>query len=65
MIISLLSLVSVEEVEDTVGDQPLKPLVCFEIERNELRQLLIDWVKKEVESDGWVTTGTSRDSCCC
>ncbi|XP_064650834.1 follistatin-related protein 1-like [Lineus longissimus] len=47
----------VEEVQDTDGNQALKPLVCFEIERNELRQLLIEWVGKEVKSDGWSTRG--------
>ncbi|KAL5020408.1 hypothetical protein ScPMuIL_003300 [Solemya velum] len=36
-----------------------RPLVCFEIEREELRQLLIDWLKSEVQSDGWFTKGKS------
>lgn len=42
-------------IEDQIEDP--KPLVCYQIERDQLRQLLIDWLKGRVEAAGWFTAG--------
>lgn len=42
--------------EDEVYVDP-KPLVCYQIERDQLRQLLIDWLKGKVEDAGWFSQG--------
>ncbi|XP_013378869.1 follistatin-related protein 1-like [Lingula anatina] len=34
-----------------------KPLVCYQLERDSLRQLLIDWFKTKVEDEGWFYKG--------
>ncbi len=38
-----------------------KPLVCYQIERDQLRQLLIDWLKGKVEDAGWFTQGQNQN----
>ena len=44
-------------IEDQTEDP--KPLVCYQIERDQLRQLLIDWLKGKVEAAGWFSRGRS------
>ncbi len=38
-----------------------KPLVCYQIERDQLRQLLIDWLKGKVEDAGWFSQGQKQN----
>ena len=33
--------------------------MCYQIERDQLRQLLIDWLKGKVEAAGWFSRGRS------
>ena len=43
--------------EQEVAIDNSKPLVCYEIERDLLRQMLIDWLKSKVVAPGWFTDG--------
>ncbi|XP_048254226.1 follistatin-related protein 1-like isoform X1 [Haliotis rufescens] len=43
--------VPVNDVEKKSGKQNL-PLVCYQVERDELRQLLVDWIKRRVVTEG-------------
>ena len=47
------------EITNTIKDESEdpKPLVCYQIERDQLRQLLIDWLKGRVEAAGWFSAG--------
>ncbi|XP_076311015.1 follistatin-related protein 1-like isoform X1 [Tachypleus tridentatus] len=36
-----------------------KPIVCFQNERDLMRQLIIDWLQTKVEEEGWFSSGKS------